>query len=584
MHFIEESQRSGLKLINLGLKLVSGGGTLARLSLGDKLAERGNLLADLASLLLVELLLILLESLLGVVQHAVGTVGTLNDGLALTILRTVLLSILNHVLDLVVGETGAGSNGDGLVLARGLVSGVDVDDGIGVDVEGDLNLRHTTVGRGYSNKLEVAKELVISDKLTLTLVDLDLDSSLEVGSSGEHLRLLGGDGGVAVDETGEDTAKGLNTEGKRSDIEEQDISDLTREDGTLDGSTNGDSLIGVDGLGRVASEDGLDGLGDLGHTSHTTDQDNLLDVLGLQVGILECLADGSSGAGDERVSKGLELSTGHLGVDVLGTGGVSGDEGKVDVSLEGGRQLNLGLFSGLADTLDGHAVARQVNARLLFELLHDVADESDVEVLTTKVGVTVGGLDLENTLGDLKDGDIKGTTAKIVDGDDTVGLLLKTIGKGSSGRLVHDTENVETGNLASVLGGLTLGVVEVGRDSDNTILDGLAKVGLGGLLHLLEDEATNLGGRVLLALSLKPGVAVGVLDNLEWHLSKITLDLTIGELATDETLGGKERVLRVDNSLAFGGNTDKSLTLLGEGNNGWGGTGTWSCVSQPACG
>ena len=556
VHLVEEAQAGGLELVGLLLELLGGSVALARLVLGDELAERGDLLTDLVSLGLVEAALELVEGLLGIVQDAVGTVGSLDSSLALLVLSTILLSVLNHGLDLSLRETGAGGNGDGLVLVGGLVLGVDVDNGVGVNVEGDLDLGNTTVGRGDANQLEVAQHLVVPDKLTLTLVDLDLDGGLHVSSGREGLGLLGGDGGVAVDQTGEDTTQGLNTQGQRSDIEQQNVSHLTSQDGTLDGSTNGDSLVGVDGLGGVTAEHGLDGLGDLGHTGHTTDQDDVLDVAGLEVGILESLADGLGGTADQGVNQGLELSTGHLQVDVLSTGGIGSDERQVDLSLEGRGQLNLGLLGGLTDTLDGHTVTGQVEARLLLELLDDVADKVDVKVLTTKVGVTVGGLDLEDTLLDLKNRDIEGTTTQIVDGDDTVVLLLQTVGESGSSRLVNDTEDVQAGDLTSVLGSLTLRVVEVRGDSHDGVLDGLAEVGLGSLLHLVQNETTDLRGRVLLATGLNPGVTVGVLDDLVGDLLNVTLDLGIGVLATDETLGSEQSVLGVDNSLTLSGNTN----------------------------
>jgi hypothetical protein len=568
VHLVEEAQRSVLELVGLLLDLGGGGRALTRLRLGDELAHGGDLLLDLLGLGLVEAVLELLEGLLGVVDNGVSAVGSLNGVLALLVLLGVALRVLDHGLDLRVGETGAGGDGDGLVLVGGLVLGVDVDNGVGVDVEGDLNLGNTTVSRGDTDKLEVAQQLVVTDELTLTLVDLDLDSRLEVGSGGEDLGLLGGDGGVAVDQTGEDTTEGLDTEGQGSDIEEEKVSDLTSQDSTLNRSTDGDGLIGVDRLGRVAAEDALDGLGDLGHTGHTTDKDDLRDLLGGQVGVLEGLADGLDGLGDEGVHHLLELSTGELLVDVLGAGSVGSDEGKVDVGLRGRGQLNLGLLGGLTDTLDGHAVVVEVDVLLLLELLDEVADEGDVEILTTKVSVTVGGLDLEDTVLDLEDGNIECTTTEIVDGDNGVGGLVKTVGKGGSGGLVDDTEDVETGDLTGVLGGLTLGVVEVGGDSDNGVLDVLAHVGLGGLLHLAEDEATDLGRRVLLALGLEPGITVGVLDDLVGDLLDVLLDLGVGELAADETLGSEEGVLGVDNSLALGGNTDKALALLCETDDG----------------
>jgi hypothetical protein len=190
----------------------------------------------------------------------------------------------------------------------------------------------------------------------------------------------------------------------------------------------------------------------------------------------------------------------------------------------------------------------------------------DIEILTTKVGVTVGGLDLEDTVLDLEDGDIEGTTTKIVDSDNAVGLLLQTIGQGSSRRLVDDTENVETGNLTGVLGALTLSIVEVSGDGNNSVLDGLRQIGLGSLLHLVEDEATDLGGRVLLVTSRDPGIAVGVLDNLVGDLLDVSLDLSVLELATDQSLGGEESVLRVDHSLSLGSDTNQTLAILGKSN------------------
>jgi hypothetical protein len=245
-----------------------------------------------------------------------------------------------------------------------------------------------------------------------------------------------------------------------------------------------------------------------------------------------------------------------------------------DLGLEGGRQLNLGLLGGLTDTLDGHAVVRQINTVVLLELLDNVADQGNIEVLTTQVGITVGGLDLEDTLLDLQNGDIESTTTKIVDSDNAVSLLLETVGKSGSSGLVDNTENVQTGNLTGILGGLTLRVVEVSGNSNDGVLNGLAEVGLCGLLHLVENETTNLRRRVLLATGLDPGVTVGVLDDLVGDLLDVTLDLSIGEFATNETLGSKKSVLGVDNGLTFGGNTDETLAILGETDNGGGCAGT----------
>ena len=77
--------KASLELVGLLLELLGGGGTLARLVLGNEFTESGNLLLDGLSLGLVELVFELLEGLLGIVQDAVGTVGSLNGSLALLV-------------------------------------------------------------------------------------------------------------------------------------------------------------------------------------------------------------------------------------------------------------------------------------------------------------------------------------------------------------------------------------------------------------------------------------------------------------------------------------------------------------------
>jgi hypothetical protein len=309
VHLVEEVEAGHLELIGLLLDLLSGSSALARLALGNELAEGGELLTDTVGLSLVELVGVLVQGTLGIVENAVGAVGSLDGRLAVLIGLSVLLGVLNHLLDLRVRETRARSNSDRLVLVGGLVLGVNVNDGVSINVEGDLNLRDTTVSRWDTDKLEVAEHLVVLNELTLTLVDLDLDSGLEISSGGEDLGLLGRNGGVTVDQTSEDTAESLNTKRQRGDIKEKEVLDLAGEDSTLNGSTHGDSLVGVDGLGRVTAENALDGLSNLGHTGHATNEDDLLDLLGRETSVLEGLADRVDGALDQGVDHLLKLST-----------------------------------------------------------------------------------------------------------------------------------------------------------------------------------------------------------------------------------------------------------------------------------
>jgi NAD-specific glutamate dehydrogenase len=76
----------------------------------------------------------------------------------------------------------------------------------------------------------------------------------------------------------------------------------------------------------------------------------------------------------------------------------------------------------------------------------------------------------------------------------------KIVNDGSGGRLVDDTEDLETGNGTSILGGLTLSVVEVRGNGDDGAGDFLSKVSLSGLLDLGQNNAeTSSGVKFLLS-------------------------------------------------------------------------------------
>ena len=436
-------------------------------------------------------------------------------------------------------------------LSGALLDSGDVEDTVGIDIEGDLDLRNTTRRRGDTGKLELSEQVVVLRAGTLTLEDLNQHTRLVVGEGREDLGLLGGDSGVALDEGSHDTTGSLNSERQRRNIEEKDLLSLggsiTSKDGGLDGSTVGNSLIGVDGLvGLLAVEEVGHELLDLGDTGRTTNEDDLVDGRLVDLGIAEDTLDGVHGGTEEVLAELLEASTGDRGVEI----NTLVERVDLDGGLSRRGQCALGPLASSAKTAEGTSVGGEVLLVLALELLDEVVDEAVVEILTTQVSVTSGGLDLEDTLLDGQKRHIESSTTEIEDEHValTSGLLVKTVGDGSGGGLVDDTKDVETSDHTSILGGLTLRVVEVGRDGNDSVGDGTTEVGLSGLAHLGEDHGGDLLGCEVLGLALELDLDDGLatlVDDLEGEVLHISLDLSVGELASDQSLGVEDGVVAI---------------------------------------
>ena len=207
----------------------------------------------------------------------------------------------------------------------------------------------------------------------------------------------------------------------------------------------------------------------------------------------------------------------------------------------------------------------QIDAVLLLELIGEIFDEARVEILAAEERVAIGRLHLEHAVADFEDRDVEGAAAEIVDGDDAGAFLVEAIGERRRGRLVDDAQNLKAGDLAGVLGRLTLGVVEIGGDGDDRLRHRLAEIGLGGFLHLLQDEGGNLRGRILLAVGLDPGVAVGGPNDLVRDETHVLFGHRVVEGAPDQALDGEKRALRIGDALALGGLADETLAVVRKG-------------------
>jgi len=187
------------------------------------------------------------------------------------------------------------------------------------------------------------------------------------------------------------------------------------------------------------------------------------------------------------------------------------------------------------------------------------------------MGVSVSGLNFEDTILNGEERDIEGTTTEIEDENRflLLDLFVETVSNSGSGGLVDDSLDVESSNLSGILGSLSLGIVEVSGDSDNGVEARLANELLGNFLHLNKDHRGDFLSHEFLGLTLVGNLDHGLFvvsgENLEGPEFHVRGNLSVGELSSDKSLGIEDGVLGVSGNLGLGGISDETL-LFGEGN------------------
>ena len=165
-----------------------------------------------------------------------------------------------------------------------------------------------------------------------------------------------------------------------------------------------------------------------------------------------------------------------------------------------------------------------------------------VKVLAAEVGVAVGREHLEHAVVDREQGHVERAAAEVEHEDDALAraLAVQAVRDRRRGGLVDDALDLEARDHAGVLGRLALRVVEVGRHRHDGVLDSLAQVGLGRLLHFSQNHRRDLLGREVLGLGFGPlrgrgldadvGLLV-LLDDLVGDHLHVALDLLVLEVA-----------------------------------------------------
>eukprot|EP00756_Hemistasia_phaeocysticola_P042660 Hpha_TRINITY_DN16980_c2_g4::TRINITY_DN16980_c2_g4_i3::g.54336::m.54336 len=420
----------------------------------------------------------------GLTRVGLETVTRLHLVLPLLVLRGELLRVGEHLFDLLLRQAALLVGDGDLVLVTGaLVLSLHVQDTVSVDIEGHIDLRLTGLSRADAPELEVSEEVVVFGVGALSLVDGDVNNRLVVATGREDLGLHHWDGGVTLDHRCHDSTLHLDTQGEGGNVQQQHgvgvLRLSTRKHEGLHSGTVGNSLVGVDRLvqGLAAEELGDHGL-DLGDTGRPSHEDNLVDetTVGLRVG--EDLLDRLQARLENVGAELLELRPGDVDVEVLTL--VEGFD--LDRGSRGGGQRALGTLARGTQPAEGTLVVAQVLLRAPSEVRRAVLQEPRVKVLPTQVGVTRGGLHLEDTPLHRQQGHVESTTAQVED-EDVLALLLlpgltvlavltvQPVGDGGGGGLVDDTQHLESSDGTCVLRRVPLRVVEVGGDGDNGLAD-----------------------------------------------------------------------------------------------------------------
>jgi hypothetical protein len=212
------------------------------------------------------------------------------------------LGLFLHLLDLLLAQAAAGLDADALLLARGLVLGAHVQDAVGVDVEGHFDLRQAARGGWDAVQVEAADGAVAAGHGALALQHVDLHAGLVVAGRAEGLALLGGDGGVGLDQLGHHTAHGLDAEAQRGNVQQQHVLHFTGEHAALDGGAHGHHFVRVHALAGLFAEEFLHRLLDRRDAGAAAHQDHLIDLAGLQARVLQCAFARGDGALDQAGS------------------------------------------------------------------------------------------------------------------------------------------------------------------------------------------------------------------------------------------------------------------------------------------
>src|SRR3989338_249800 len=183
--------------------------------------------------------------------------------------------------------------------------------------------------------------------------------------------------------------------------------------------------------------------------------------------------------------------------------------------------------------------------------------------------ITASAFDLNSVFRNFQHGNIKRTSAEVIDNYLLVLLLVETISQGGRGRLIDNTLHIESGNLTGIFSGFSLRVIEICRNSDDGISYLLTQLVFGISFELTKNHSGDFCRLVPFVSHLDLNITMLPLAQLIWQEFLVALNFGIRKPAANQALYRKNSIGRVSYSLALGSHTNITLTVLTHGDHLW---------------
>ena len=341
--------------------------------------------------------------------------------------------------------------------------------------------------------------------------------------------------------------------------------EVTGENTALNCSTSSNDFVGVDALMGFFAEDFFCFFLSAGHSCHTADEDDFVDTGLGNSGVAETVFAGFDSAFDQTIAESFQFSSGKSLLKVERTGLVHGDEGQVDFTAHAGGKFTLCLFSSFFQSLKSLRIFLQVNTIFFQEAVCQPVNDDCVKVVTAEVGVSICSFHFEHAVSDFENGDIECTAAKVIDCNGFFFLIfVDTVSKSCGGGFVDDTFDVKTCDSTGVFSCLSLAVVEVSRDGDDSFGDFFTEICFSIIFELLQDHCGDFRRRVFLAVNFNASIAVGCFGDGVRNAFCFFLHIRI--FHTHQTFNGENCIFRVCDSLTFCSLTNQTFTIFCECN------------------